>query len=69
LRPGKYIVYDAPLQNQGQGLRFGVASFDVEREAGHVDDALAVPAPCDLVIADNPAEAAGRDQHQSKRRR
>jgi hypothetical protein len=34
LRPGKYIVYDAPFQNQGQGLRFGVASFDVEGEAG-----------------------------------
>jgi len=34
LRPGKYIVYDAPFQNQGQGLQFGVASFEVKGEAG-----------------------------------
>lgn len=34
LRPGNYIVYDAPFQNEGQGLKFGVASFKVEGEAG-----------------------------------
>jgi hypothetical protein len=34
LRPGKYIVYDAPFQNQGQGLKFGIASFEVEGEVG-----------------------------------
>jgi plastocyanin len=34
LRPGKYIVYDAPFQNQGQGLQSGVASFEVEGEVG-----------------------------------
>jgi hypothetical protein len=34
LLPGKYIVYDAPFQNQGQGPRFGVASFEVEGETG-----------------------------------
>jgi hypothetical protein len=34
LRPGRYIVCDAPFQNQGQGLKFGVASFKVEGEAG-----------------------------------
>ena len=34
LRPGHYIVYDAPFQNQGQGLKFGVASFEVKGEAG-----------------------------------
>ena len=33
LSPGKYIVYDAPFQNQGQGLKFGVASFEVKGEA------------------------------------
>jgi plastocyanin len=30
LRSGNYIVYDAPFQNEGQGLKFGVASFRVE---------------------------------------
>jgi len=34
LRPGHYIVYDAPFQNQGQGLKFGVASFEVKGKAG-----------------------------------
>ena len=34
LRPGNYIVYDAPFQNEGQGVRFGLASFKVEGEAG-----------------------------------
>ena len=33
LRPGNYIVYDAPFQNEGQGLKFGFASFKVEGEA------------------------------------
>jgi hypothetical protein len=33
LLPGHYIVYDAPFQNQGKGLKFGVASFEVEGEA------------------------------------
>jgi hypothetical protein len=33
LRPGEYIVYDAPFQNQGQGLKFGVASFEVKGAA------------------------------------
>lgn len=33
LRPGNYIVYDAPFQNEGQGLKFGLASFKVEGEA------------------------------------
>jgi hypothetical protein len=34
LRPGRYIVYDAPFQNHGQGLKFGLAWFEVEGEAG-----------------------------------
>ena len=33
LRPGNYIVYDAPFQNEGSGLKFGLASFNVEGEA------------------------------------
>lgn len=33
LRPGDYIVYDAPFQNEGSGLKFGLASFKVEGEA------------------------------------
>ena len=37
LRPGNYIVYDAPFQNEGQGLKFGVASFKVEGEADGAD--------------------------------
>jgi plastocyanin len=40
LRPGNYIVYDAPFQNEGQGLKFGVASFKVEDEA---DDGAELP--------------------------
>ncbi len=32
LRSGNYIVYDAPFQNEGKGLKFGVASFKVEGE-------------------------------------
>ena len=34
LRPGNYIVYDAPFQNEGKGLKFALASFKVEGEAG-----------------------------------
>lgn len=30
LRPGSYVVYDAPFQNEGQGVKFGVAAFDVD---------------------------------------
>ncbi len=33
MRPGNYIVYDAPFQNEGQGLKFGFASFKVEGES------------------------------------
>ena len=33
LRPGNYIVYDAPFQNEGSGLSFGLASFKVDGEA------------------------------------
>ena len=33
LRPGNYIVYDAPFQNEGQGLKFGLATFKVEGKA------------------------------------
>jgi plastocyanin len=40
LRPGNYIVYDAPFQNEGQGLKFGVASFMVE---GQADDRAELP--------------------------
>jgi plastocyanin len=32
LRPGSYIVYDAPFQNEGKRLKFGLASFKVEGE-------------------------------------
>jgi plastocyanin len=35
LRPGNYIVYDAPFQNEGQGLKSGVASFKVQGEANN----------------------------------
>lgn len=35
LRRGNYIVYDAPFQNEGRGLKFGVASFKVEGEADY----------------------------------
>jgi plastocyanin len=40
LRPGNYIVYDAPFQNEGKGLKFGLASFKVEGEA---DDSGELP--------------------------
>ena len=40
MRPGNYIVYDAPFQNEGQGLKSGVASFKVEGEA---DDGAELP--------------------------
>jgi plastocyanin len=33
LRPGNYIAYDAPFQNEGKGLKVGLASFKVEGEA------------------------------------
>jgi plastocyanin len=33
LRSGNYIAYDAPFQNEGKGLKFGMASFKVEGEA------------------------------------
>jgi plastocyanin len=32
LRPGRYIVYDAPFQNEGQGVKSGVAAFNVDGE-------------------------------------
>jgi len=38
LRSGNYIVYDAPFQNEGKGLKFGVASFKVEGEADGVGE-------------------------------
>jgi plastocyanin len=44
LRPGNYIVYDAPFQNEGKGLKFGLASFKVQGEAddgGKLPKALA----------------------------
>ena len=44
LRPGNYIVYDAPFQNEGKGLKFGLASFKVEGEAddsGELPEAVA----------------------------
>jgi plastocyanin len=44
LRPGNYIVYDAPFQNEGSGLKFGLASFKVEGEpnsAGELPTAVA----------------------------
>ena len=34
LRPGYYIAYDAPFQNEGQGVKPGVATFKVEGEPG-----------------------------------
>lgn len=40
LRPGHYIAYDAPFQNEGSGLKFGLASFTVEGEA---DDSGELP--------------------------
>ncbi|MBA3735423.1 MAG: hypothetical protein H0W90_09550 [Actinobacteria bacterium] len=40
LRPGNYIVYDAPFQNEGKGLKFGLASFKVE---GKADDSGELP--------------------------
>lgn len=40
LRPGNYIVYDAPFQNEGQGLKFGVAAFKV---VGKADDGAELP--------------------------
>ncbi len=40
LRPGNYIAYDAPFQNEGQGLKFGLASFKVE---GPADDSGKLP--------------------------
>ncbi len=40
LRPGSYIVYDAPFQNEGQGLKSGVASFKVN---GKADDSAELP--------------------------
>ena len=33
LRPGNYMVYDAPFLNEGQGVKFGVATFKVEGRA------------------------------------
>jgi plastocyanin len=40
LRPGNYIVYDAPFQNEGKGLKFGLASFKV---VGEPDDSGELP--------------------------
>jgi plastocyanin len=34
LQPGNYMIYDAPFVNEGQGLKFGVATFKAEGEAG-----------------------------------
>ena len=33
LRPGNYMVYDAPFMNEGQGVKFGVATFKVDGQA------------------------------------
>ena len=44
LRPGHYIVYDAPFQNEGQGLKFGVASFKVEGGADYRAELPTAPA-------------------------
>jgi len=33
LSPGNYMVYDAPFMNEGQGVKFGVASFKVDGRA------------------------------------
>lgn len=33
LSPGSYMVYDAPFQNEGQGVKFGVAAFKVRGQA------------------------------------
>ena len=33
LRPGNYIVYDAPFMNEGRGVQFGVATFKVDGQA------------------------------------
>jgi hypothetical protein len=33
LRPGSYMVYDAPFLNEGQGVKFGVATFKVDGQA------------------------------------
>jgi plastocyanin len=44
LRPGKYIAYDAPFQNEGSGLKFGLASFSVEgpaNDSGELPKAVA----------------------------
>ena len=33
LSPGTYMVYDAPFLNEGQGVKFGVATFKVDGQA------------------------------------
>jgi plastocyanin len=33
LRPGNYMVFDAPFLNEGQGVKFGVAAFKVDGQA------------------------------------
>jgi plastocyanin len=33
LRPGNYMVYDAPFVNEGQGVKFGMATFNVDGQA------------------------------------
>jgi len=33
LRPGNYMVYDAPFMNEGQGVKFGVATVKVDGQA------------------------------------
>jgi plastocyanin len=33
LSPGNYMVYDAPFLNEGQGVKFGVATFKVDGQA------------------------------------
>ena len=52
LRPGNYIAYDAPFQNEGQGLKFGLASFKVEGKA----DALAVAGVTGLTVTIPPGQ-------------
>lgn len=41
LRPGNYIAYDAPFKNEGQGLKFGAASFKGEADANELPDGTA----------------------------
>jgi hypothetical protein len=63
LRPGNYIVYDAPFQNEGKGLKFGLASFEVE---GPADDSGTLPKAVAKIEADEygfSVEAVHRQEH------